>query len=134
MESKAHTNKNRELNNLKKMRPKIVFMLGYPRSGSTVYGELINQSEHFLHVGEMERLWYPKNVKASLYPQKGCSCGKRLCDCDFWLPYLEMVAKEVKVISAKRGMELNNKILCSYKEGFIQKQKFMERIPQFIQK
>lgn len=105
------------------IKPKIVFMLGYPRSGSTVFGELINQSEHFLHVGEMERLWFPRNVKASLYPQKGCSCGKKLCDCDFWLPYLKRVAEKVKLISANRGVELNNKILCTYKEDFIQKGK-----------
>lgn len=105
------------------IKPKIVFMLGYPRSGSTVFGELINQSEHFLHVGEMERLWYPRTMEASIYPQKNCSCGKKICKCDFWLPYLERVAEDIKLISAKRDMELNNKILCSYKEDFIQKGK-----------
>ncbi|MCH4823800.1 sulfotransferase domain-containing protein [Gramella lutea] len=104
-------------------KPKILLMLGYPRSGSTVFGELISQSTHFLHVGEMERLWYPRKNKASFYPQKECSCGSQLYECDFWLPYFDKVAEKIKEIKSKRGVELNSKILCGYKEDFIQKGK-----------
>ena len=104
-------------------KPKIVLMLGYPRSGSTVFGELINRSKFFLHVGEMERLWYPRKNKASFYPQKECSCGKQLYECDFWLPYFHKVADKIKEIRTEEEIDLNSKILCGYKEDFIQKGK-----------
>lgn len=110
--------------NIRDDKPKIVLMLGYPRSGSTVSGELMNQLPLFLHVGELERLWYLRDNKPSLYPQVICSCGNHLNECDLWQPYVENLKLKIQEINTRENLNLNNRTLLKIKQDFIEKGKF----------
>ncbi len=108
-------------------KTKIVLILGYPKSGSTVFGELIGQFNEFLHVGEMERLWCTTEDKISLFPIKDCSCGERLYACTFWKPYLNSVVERIKELNKAQDLDLNNRKLLDYRERLLMKKKFSEK-------
>lgn len=108
-------------------KPQIVLMLGYPKSGSTVFGELIGQIDDFLHVGEMERLWFTTEAELSLYPLKDCSCGKRLRFCEFWKPYLTKVTERIEEINRLEGLNLTNKDFLDWRNNYIIKKKFSSK-------
>ncbi|GAA4646887.1 sulfotransferase [Pontixanthobacter gangjinensis] len=99
-------------------------ILGYPRSGSTVLGELINKEEGFIHVGELERLWYLRNNPVSILPQVTCSCKEKLFDCDFWSPHIAVLEKKILEISKRENLKLNNNILLEIRNQFIRHKKW----------
>lgn len=108
-------------------KPRIVLILSYPKSGSTVFGELIGQSQKFVHVGEMERLWFTTEDEISLYPLKDCSCGERLRNCEFWKPYLNKVAERIKELNQVKGLNLTNKDFLDYRNKYLIKKKFARK-------
>lgn len=112
-------------------KPKILFVLGYPRSGSTVFGEVVGQVKGLTHVGEMERLFYPRKNKAAYRPQKECSCDKQLYDCEFWKPYFDDLENYLKTQNSELDWEVNTKSLCEVKEDLIQKGNFTHEKSKF---
>ncbi len=61
------------------MKLKVIYILGYGRSGSTILGSLLGQHAQAVNVGEMVQLpnegWRLNNY---------CACGQRGNDCHFW--------------------------------------------------
>ena len=105
-------------------KPKLLIILSYPKSGSTVLGELIgNEVNEFLHIGEMERLWYSTEHKKSLYPLKDCSCGERLKSCSFWKPYLNKIVEKIEEINKTQNLNLDNGSFLNFREEFLTKNK-----------
>lgn len=103
-------------------KPKILFVLGYPRSGSTVFGEVLGKLENFIHVGEMERVFYPRKDPAAFIPQKHCSCNERLYSCNFWKPYFDEMESEIRKYNKETDGRINTRELCRIKEQYIQKE------------
>jgi hypothetical protein len=58
---------------------KVVFIVGFTRSGSTLLEHLLSISPGTVAVGEMAYLWDSK-VRRTSY----CGCGLKLDDCPFW--------------------------------------------------
>lgn len=58
---------------------KVVFIVGFTRSGSTLLEHLLSISPGTVAVGEMAYLWDPKVRKTSY-----CGCGLKLDHCAFW--------------------------------------------------
>ena len=58
---------------------KVVFIVGFTRSGSTLLEHLLSASPGTVAVGEMAYLWDPK-VRNTSY----CGCGMKLACCSFW--------------------------------------------------
>ncbi len=59
-------------------RPRIIYIVGWGRSGSTLLGNALGELRGCVHVGELHDLW-------SAYAERfECGCGSRLPDCPFW--------------------------------------------------
>ena len=58
---------------------KVVFIVGFTRSGSTLLEHLLSISPGTVAVGEMAYLWDPK-IRMTSY----CGCGIKLDRCPFW--------------------------------------------------
>jgi hypothetical protein len=61
------------------MLPRILYIAGYGRSGSTVLGTLLGAHPQVTHVGEAAFL--PDDRRS---PNRVCSCGARYDRCPFW--------------------------------------------------
>ncbi|MDP8960488.1 MAG: sulfotransferase [Actinomycetota bacterium] len=57
--------------------PKIVFILGSQRGGTTIFGRLLGEIEGFVFAGAVRRLWLTG-------PERRCSCGEPNQSCDLW--------------------------------------------------
>ncbi len=58
-------------------KPKILYIAGCDRSGSTVLDQILGQIPNWFTVGELVDFW-------DRGPQQICGCGRVLKDCDFW--------------------------------------------------
>lgn len=59
----------------------VLCITGWCRNGSTIIGNILNESPGFFHVGELHFLW--KNA-AKLGVNNLCGCGRVLTECPFW--------------------------------------------------
>ena len=57
--------------------PKIVFILGSQRGGTTIFGRLLGEIDGFLFAGAVRRLWLTG-------PSPVCSCGSPNLSCELW--------------------------------------------------
>ena len=62
-------------------RVRVAYVAGTGRSGSTLLGRMLGQSEGCTPVGEMVRVW-KRGVDKNLL----CSCGRAFRDCELWGP------------------------------------------------
>lgn len=69
---------------------KVIFILGFARSGTTILGNLLGEIDGFFHLGEIHRLW-------SRLPRRGLRCGCRedLQDCAFWAEVLSRAVARI---------------------------------------
>lgn len=58
--------------------PKVLFIVGAGRSGSTILGNILGEFEGFVHVGELLDSW------SLLAKDRLCGCGENLGRCPFW--------------------------------------------------
>jgi hypothetical protein len=58
---------------------KLIYILGFARSGTTVLGNLLGEVEGFVHVGELCRLW-----RRAAFARDRCGCEKKMVDCPLW--------------------------------------------------
>jgi len=61
------------------MKPKIIYIMGHSRSGSTIFDIMLSNASNVIGVGELinlESLGFIKN--------EYCSCGNRIDECNFW--------------------------------------------------
>ena len=66
--------------------PKVLFILGKGRSGSTLLDVSLGASEGFFSLGEVWWAWGDQNQ----LDQKACGCGRRVGDCPVWREALEL--------------------------------------------
>ena len=55
-------------------------MIGYPRSGTTILGNLLGQLEGFFHAGELRHLW----TRSFAAKAPRCGCGRAFSECALW--------------------------------------------------
>jgi hypothetical protein len=58
----------------------LLMMAGYPRSGTTIVGNILNELEGFVHVGESHYLWERNLLKRN----RRCGCGLGMPRCPVW--------------------------------------------------
>jgi hypothetical protein len=58
---------------------KVVYIMAWGRSGSTLLGNLLGEIDGFFHAGELRTIWEKGFVRGRL-----CGCGKRVPECEFW--------------------------------------------------
>jgi len=64
---------------LKKIAPRIVYIAGWGRSGTTLVGGTLESTAEAVYIGELWNLWEDYDT-----PNEHCSCGKPYRECDFW--------------------------------------------------
>lgn len=72
------------------MLPRLVYIAGYGRSGSTLLEILIGNLHNVQNVGELANIfeyWHDANQK--------CSCGQAMTSCDFWNSVCEAYLTEL---------------------------------------
>ncbi len=67
------------------IKPTIVYVVGYGRSGSTLVDTILNNHEAIFGAGELSFLF------RQVAENSNCSCGKRYQDCNFWSQVLGKV-------------------------------------------
>lgn len=94
------------------MRRRIIYILSYPRSGSTLLGSLLAEVMKCIHVGETFFIW--KNVSTGPFPDRGCGCGKRMADCEYWS---EVLTKSYSVYREHYNEDIDNDRLFQQRES-----------------
>lgn len=62
--------------------PRVLYLTGWCRSGSTLLGNLLNELPGVVHVGELHYLW--RNGIQRAGTNTSCGCGAELVDCPLW--------------------------------------------------
>jgi sulfotransferase family protein len=62
-------------------RPKVLYIAGWGRSGSTLLNQILGQVDGWFAAGELSLIWHDEL----------CSCGATAFDCEFWGPLLRDV-------------------------------------------
>jgi hypothetical protein len=90
------------------MKPRVLYVLGYGRSGSTMLGMALGQHPGIVNLGEISAL--PRFVPGPTYvPPRACGCLKQLDQCPYWtgvaqrLGSMEMVAGTNATLSPTLG-------------------------------
>jgi Sulfotransferase family len=58
---------------------KVLYIIGWGRSGSTILDNLLGELDGFFSVGELHYLW-----ERGLLERRHCGCGRTLWDCEVW--------------------------------------------------
>lgn len=58
---------------------KVVFILGFPRSGSTLLGNILGQLDGWFFTGELRELWRRRQIERAR-----CGCGRPTRNCLLW--------------------------------------------------
>ena len=80
---------------------KVVYIMAWGRSGSTLLGNLLGEVDGFFHAGELRTIW----EKGLLYGRL-CGCGEKVPECPFWRDVLARGFQELDadaVVSAQRA-------------------------------
>ena len=67
------------------MGPKILYIAGYGRSGSTLLDVLLSRHEHIVGAGELRTLFREASSGTE------CTCGRRVDHCELWGPIVASV-------------------------------------------
>lgn len=76
------------------MNSKIVYILSFPRSGSTLLGNLLAAGPGAIHVGEFDRMWV-RNTKVTDATKRTCGCGRLVGECEIWSQVLKRVGDDL---------------------------------------
>ena len=60
-------------------RAKVLYIVGWGRSGSTIIDNLLGETEGFFSAGELGHVW-----QRGLIEGRRCGCGEVLTDCELW--------------------------------------------------
>jgi len=58
---------------------KVLYIIGWGRSGSTIMGNLLGEIDGFFHGGELTYLW-----ERGLLESRRCGCGQVIPSCELW--------------------------------------------------
>lgn len=90
------------------MKPRVLYVLGYGRSGSTVLGMALGQHPDLVNLGEISTL--PTFVPGPTYiPPRACGCLRPLDQCPYWvgvagrLGSMTMLAQNGTTLSPRMG-------------------------------
>ena len=94
-------------------RPKVIYIMGCGRSGTTILDILLGNHSGFFSVGEINNFFYAWNTKSF------CSCGSRLITCEIWK---NIGKKYFSTYSEYNPIKMNNYQFKMERNRFILKQ------------
>jgi len=69
---------------------KVLYLIGWGRSGSTLIDTLLGEVPGFFSAGELRNIW-----KEGLREGRSCGCGRPVLDCPVWSPVLDLMRGSV---------------------------------------
>lgn len=81
------------------MNTRVLYITGWCRSGSTLLGNLLNELDGVLHVGELHYLW--ANGVLGTGTNRLCGCGSPILSCPLWSAVLADMAAEPRGLAAE---------------------------------
>jgi hypothetical protein len=72
-------------------KPKVVYVCGHGRSGSSLLGNMLGELGGWCSIGEVRRLYEALEVGDD------CGCGERIDACPFWTSVRDRASKEVRI-------------------------------------
>lgn len=79
------------------VRPRVVYITGWCRSGTTLIGNLLGELDGVVHVGELHYLF--TNAVARRGTNSHCGCGADLCACPLWAAVLDRAGDEAATLA-----------------------------------
>jgi hypothetical protein len=79
--------------------PRVLYMTGWCRSGTTVVGNLLNEVDGVVHVGELHYLW--RNGVLGSGTNSTCGCGDPVTHCPLWSEVLGRVGGADPIAQAR---------------------------------
>ncbi len=76
---------------------KVIYIMGWGRSGSTILSSILGQMDGFLQVGEIRTIW-----SDGFDQNRICGCGKPFLECDFWTRVFKDFSRRVETVQAKQ--------------------------------
>ncbi|MDQ3931674.1 MAG: sulfotransferase [Actinomycetota bacterium] len=70
---------------------KVIYILGFARSGSTILGNILGEQDDFFHAGELCYFWSRSNQGERSRP---CGCGRPVPQCPVWSAVLSSLATQ----------------------------------------
>jgi hypothetical protein len=67
---------------------KVIYMMAYGRSGSTIVGNILGEIDGFLHVGELRYIW------ARTVEERLCGCMAPVAECSLWSSVVPAILEE----------------------------------------
>jgi sulfotransferase family protein len=67
--------------------PRVVYIMGSGRSGTTLVGSILDEHAGVFNAGELSYLW-----ERGILEPRGCGCGRAPLECPVWGPVIEQVA------------------------------------------
>ena len=83
---------------------KVLFVLGWGRSGSTLLDALLGHLDGFFSAGEIRWLW------ERLPEKRRCSCGKTLSECSIWSCVVQDVLEIRPLMSPEKIVSLQREV------------------------
>ena len=80
--------------------PRVLFIVGFPRSGSTLLGRLLHEIDGVFFAGELAHLWSLLDRRSQIL----CGCGAKLLQCPRWAEILDRCA-----VPSDRALELQRR-------------------------
>ena len=68
---------------------KLIYIVGYNRSGTTLLSKLLSLQPHVITVGELLRL------NSYILNNKKCTCGSPIRHCHFWKQIFDLMSKDI---------------------------------------
>ena len=97
------------------MSIKVLYIIGWGRSGSTILGNIMNELDGFTHVGELARVW-----ENGLLMNRMCGCGARFQSCENWISIFENALggmneeDALKMVHLRDAACSNKRVLAHY--------------------
>jgi hypothetical protein len=84
--------------------PRVLYVTGWCRSGSTIVGNVLGELAGVEHVGELHYLW--RNGVLREGTNTTCGCGAEVADCPLWSTVIDRVAGADPTAEARRLIEV----------------------------
>lgn len=102
---------------------KVLYILGAPRSGSTLLDNVLGQLEGFFPVGELRRLW-----RAFAYDEPWtCGCGRMVRECEIWSKVVDEAFEDEA--EARKVLELLHEVVRD-RHGWLNVPRLLRQSPE----
>jgi hypothetical protein len=81
-------------------QPKVLYVAGMTRSGTTILDKVLNELDGFVGAGEVRSFW-----RAMREPRM-CGCGKIVSECEFWSEVRVWIESHYGPLPVERGWSL----------------------------